>query len=323
MNLLADLASLGVRTVQLDEPCLTTPLAPGSVGALRAAYARLAEVGVELELTSYFTPWGQNLDFVLDLPVRAVQVDGVASPHEARRVARRLRPEQALLLGVVDGRNVWRTDLEARLALAEELVAELGAERLKLTSTCSLLHVPVDVHNERGLDERVGPWLSFARQKLGELGTLSRALGAGRSSVKQALDASRAIVEARRRSASTMGPRFVEDALRRECRERPVTGDEVDHVAEHLEGFVVTAQGWVQSSGAACVKPPVLFGDVRRTRSLGRQELVGVETMLRRSFLRDDAPLEPTRAALELALREEAASLQRARVNFVQVDDPP
>src|SRR5258706_5652993 len=142
----------------------------------------------------------------MELRVRSLDVDAVAATEEAKVAAGRLRCEQVLSLGLIDGRNIWRADLEARLDLAESLLAELGPERLMVGSTCSLLHVPVDVQNERSLDAEIRPWLSFARQKLDELSVLSRALGEGRAAVHDALAGSRAIVDARRASSRLHNP---------------------------------------------------------------------------------------------------------------------
>lgn len=205
-ELLADLRSHGVRSVQVDEPCLSGELPDGAADALVLAYNELSKSQLSLELTTYFGPLRENLEIALELPVRSLHLDALAAPEEARRAARRLRPEQALSLGLIDGRNVWRADLEARLALAEELLVELGPSRLMLASTCSLMHVPVDTQNERSLDAEIGPWLSFARQKLGELSVLSRGLCRGRAAVAPALAVSRALREARSASVRLHSP---------------------------------------------------------------------------------------------------------------------
>src|SRR6185436_1062714 len=151
--LLADLREQGVTSVQVDEPCLSTDLPLAAAAAFRSAYAALAECGLDLTLTTYFGPLYENLEIALTLPVHSLHLDALSAPDEARVAARRLRPDQVLSLGLIDGRNIWRADLEARLDLAESLLAELGAQRLAISSSCSLLHVPVDVQSERALDQ--------------------------------------------------------------------------------------------------------------------------------------------------------------------------
>ena len=415
--LLADLKAQGVHSVQLDEPCLSTDLPAGAATAFRVAYAELSKSGLSLELVSYFGPLRENLEIALELPVHSLHLDALGAPDEARVAARRLGPGQALSLGIVDGRNVWRADLEARLELAEGLLAELGPERLMVASTCSLLHVPVDVQSERGLDPEIGPWLSFASQKLGELAVVARGLGAGRAAVADALAASQAIVQARRDSVRLHNPavrarlqnlgqgdfqRSLPAAARRE-RQRarlrlpplPTTtigsfpqtrelrelrarhkaseisgadyeqqlrgivdatllrqeelgldvlvhgeaerNDMVEYFGELLEGMLVTAEGWVQSYGSRCVKPPILFGDVERKQPMTvrwasyaqsrsnrpvKGMLTGPVTMLKWSFVRDDETVEHSCRTLALALRDEVIDLEAAGIAVIQVDEP-
>jgi len=417
LALLADLAAHGVRSVQVDEPCLSCDLPDGAARALELAYGALAKSGLSLELTTYFGPLRENLEIALKLPVHSLHLDALSAPEEARVAARRLGPDQALSLGVIDGRNIWRADLEARMSLAEELLAALGPGRLVLASTCSLLHVPVDVQSERALDSEIGSWLSFAHQKLGELSTLARGLAHGRAAVADALAASRAIVQARASS-----PRLHDPAVRarlnaltphdlqrslpaaqrrarqrialrlpplptttigsfpqtrelRELRARHKNGevsgvdyeqqlreivdatllrqeqlgldvlvhgeaernDMVEYFGELLEGMLVSAEGWVQSYGSRCVKPPILFGDVERKRPMTvrwasyaqsrstrpvKGMLTGPITMLKWSFVRDDEPLEHSCRTLALALRDEVLDLERAGIGVIQVDEP-
>jgi 5-methyltetrahydropteroyltriglutamate--homocysteine methyltransferase len=415
--LLADLQALGVESVQIDEPCLCTDLPPAAASAFRTAYAELAECGTRLELATYFGPLRENLEIALELPVHSLHLDAVVAPEEARVAARRLRPEQRLSLGLIDGRNVWRADLEARLELAESVLADLGPARLTVASTCSLLHVPVDVQAERELDAEILPWLSFARQKLGELSVLARALEVGRGAVSEALAGSRAIVEARRASARLHDPavRARLQALRpgdfrrslpaaerrgrqrlalrlpplptttigsfpqtrelRELRARRKSGDVsgadyeqqlrgivdatllrqeelgldvlvhgeaertdmVEYFGELLDGMLVTVEGWVQSYGSRCVKPPILFGDVSRRLPMTvrwasyaqsrssrpvKGMLTGPVTMLKWSFVRDDEPLAHSCQTLALALRDEVLDLESAGIAVIQVDEP-
>jgi len=106
---------------------------------------------------------------------------------------------------VIDGRNVWKTDLNAVLDWLEPVRDQLG-ERLWIAPSCSLLHVPVDLDSEQRLDPEVRPWLAFARQKLDELQVLARALNQGRESVRAELDANRAAIDSRRQSARVNDP---------------------------------------------------------------------------------------------------------------------
>lgn len=117
----------------------------------------------------------------------------------------------------------------------------------------------------------------------------------------------------------------------------PERNDMVQYFAEHLDGFAVTANGWVQSYGSRCTRPSILWGDVSRpapitvdwsayTQSLTDKPvkgmLTGPVTILAWSFVRDDQPLGETARQVALALRDEIADLEEAGIRVVQVDEP-
>lgn len=207
-ELLRRLIAAGADWVQIDEPCLVLDLDERTRSALRTAYGMLArEVPrAKLLLTTYFGGLGDNLDTALALPVDGLHLDLVRAPAQLAAVLERCPAHLALSLGVVDGRNVWRADLSAILDRLEPALARLGAERLMLGPSCSLMHVPIDLALEAGLDAEVKGWLAFAVQKVEELATLGRALTEGRNAVRDALDASVAARESRLRSARTHDP---------------------------------------------------------------------------------------------------------------------
>lgn len=207
-EVLARLASQGVEWVQMDEPILALDLEAGWRQAFESAYHRLHNQGVKLLVASYFGPLADNLLTAVQLPVAGLHVDAVAAPEELARVADWLPAHKVLSVGIVDGRNVWRTDLEHALARLEPVYQRLG-ERLWLAPSCSLLHVPLDLDLEERLDPEIKSWLAFGRQKLVELKTLARALDAGRTAVATELAANRQALESRRTS-----PRVVDAQVR-------------------------------------------------------------------------------------------------------------
>jgi len=117
-----------------------------------------------------------------------------------------VRPDLVLSLGVVDGRNVWRTDLAAVLDRLEPVAERRGVERLMLAPSCSLLHVPVDLELEDQLDPELRSWLAFAVQKITELGVIAHALSEGRDAVVDALADSDAALASRRSSPRIHDP---------------------------------------------------------------------------------------------------------------------
>ena len=204
-ELLRELARRGVDWVQIDEPALVMDLDEGWRHTFRLAYQALQGAGVRLLLTSYFGPLEDNLQLVCELPVAGVHLDAVRGRREITALADWLPDYKVLSLGVIDGRNVWKSDLNALLDELEPLHERLG-ERLWLAPSCSLLHVPVDLARETELDAEVRDWLAFATQKLDELDILGQALNRGRGAVAEALAANAESLARRRASARVVNP---------------------------------------------------------------------------------------------------------------------
>jgi 5-methyltetrahydropteroyltriglutamate--homocysteine methyltransferase len=207
-GLLRRLEAAGAAWVQIDEPCLVLDLDQRALVALEAAYATLAESGPapRLLLTTYFGGLGDNLESVLRLPVSGLHLDLVRAQSQLDDVLARAPADLVLSLGVVDGRNVWRTDLAAVLDRLEPVAERRGVDRLMLAPSCSLLHVPVDLELEDQLDPELRSWLAFAVQKITELGVIARALSEGRDAVVDALADSDAAVASRRSSPRIHDP---------------------------------------------------------------------------------------------------------------------
>ncbi|WP_040663006.1 5-methyltetrahydropteroyltriglutamate--homocysteine S-methyltransferase [Nitrococcus mobilis] len=416
-ELLHRLAGRGIEWVQMDEPILVCDLDAAWQAAFKAAYQQLAaQHHPRLLLTTYFGGLGANLEWALQLPVGGVHVDLVRAPEQLSEILPRLTEEKVLSAGVIDGRNIWRTDLEAWLEPLGRAQEQLG-ERLWLAPSCSLLHVPVDLAGETRLDDELKNWLAFGVQKLEEVALLGRALREGRASIAQALEANRAALAARRESSrihnaavqqrlravsptmsrraspysqraplqrarlklpllptTTIGSFPQTQAIRAARRDyragrleraayeqrmraeiehtiktqealgldmlvhgEPERNDMVEYFGELLEGFASTQQGWVQSFGSRCVKPPIIYGDVRRAgpmtvewiryaQSLTERPvkgmLTGPVTILQWSFVRDDQPRAATCQQIALALRGEVGDLEAAGIRAIQVDEP-
>ncbi len=413
-ELLQGIASLGVEWVQIDEPILALDLPPQWQQAFEQSYHRLGTPGLSKLLAVYFGPLQENLGVACTLPVEGLHLDAVRGGDELSRILDRLSPYQVLSLGIVDGRNVWRTDLERALQRLEEPSRRLG-ERLWLAPSCSLQHVPVDLAAERQLDAGLRTWLAFALQKLEELALLRQALDSGRDSVRGELQAAREAMAIRRatwqrptgdgasnrvpdgrltertspypqraqaqRQALKLPPfptttigsfpqtaqirrarrdfhqgtldeaayrETVQAEIRRAIQAQEALGldllvhgeaernDMVEYFGEQLAGFAVTRNGWVQSYGSRCVKPPILYGDVRRPKAMTLEwsryaqsltdkpvkgMLTGPVTLLNWSFVRDDQPRADTCLQIALALRQEVLDLEAAGITAIQIDE--
>lgn len=205
-ELLGLLAEKGIEWVQIDEPTLVTELAPQWQEAFRTAYAALSGCSVKLLLTTYFGQLKENLELACSLPVAGLHLDAVNARDEVDQVIEQLSRDKVLSLGVVNGRNIWKTDLSALLDWLEPVAQQLD-ERLWIAPSCSLLHVPVDLASEQTLDAEIRSWLAFAQQKLDELRVIHSALNNGRASVAAELAENLAALNSRRTSPRVHNPK--------------------------------------------------------------------------------------------------------------------
>ncbi len=407
-DLLRALADAGVAWVQLDEPAYAADRSAEEVEALRAAYTRI--VGLDRRpqvfVASYFGELGAALPALLGTGVEAIGVDLVAGPGNINALAAAGPIHRTTIVaGVVDGHNVWRTDLRAAAATAATLTGL--ADDVAVSTSCSLLHVPVDLDSEPDLDPQLRDRLAFARQKVDEVVALGRALRDGiatlpppprptpaqwrddrvrarlaalrpehtrRTPYPQRIAAQRAHLPLPPLPTTTIGSFPQTDALRAAradlragrldaagyteriraeigrviaVQERlgldvlvhgePERNDMVQYFGEQLTGFAATVNGWVQSYGSRCVRPPIIYGDVSRpapmtvawsryAQSLTTRPvkgmLTGPVTILAWSFVRTDQPLAETANQVALALRDEARDLEAAGIRIIQVDEP-
>ena len=204
-QLLNALAAQGVEWVQVDEPILVTELHADWQHAFNLAYHELKACPIKLLVATYFGQLQENLYLAANLPVAGLHIDAINGHDDIRPVLNLLSGHKVLSLGVINGRNIWKTDLTAVLAWLEPLAERLG-DKLWIAPSCSLLHVPVDLNSEQKLDAEITSWLAYAVQKLDELQVLAQALRAGRDSVKEALAANQAALAARRSSPRVNNP---------------------------------------------------------------------------------------------------------------------
>jgi 5-methyltetrahydropteroyltriglutamate--homocysteine methyltransferase len=228
--LLCRLAAEGAEWVQLDEPCLVLDLAAAALRAYETAYTRLARAAPTLRrlLATYFGGLGANLPHVLRLPVDGLHLDLVRAPEQLEAALAAAPGTLSLSLGLVDGRNVWRTDLDRALAITERAVDRLGPDRVQVAPSCSLLHCPLDLDLETRLDPEIRRGMAFARQKIQELSILARGLRQGREAIEAPLAESRLALASRAAS-----PRRVDRAV--QARAAAVAGVKLRRAAPRAE----------------------------------------------------------------------------------------
>ena len=204
-QLLHELQNIGVEWVQIDEPVLVMELSEAWKHAFRKSYFQLQASSIKLLLTTYFGQLQDNLQLACELPVAGLHLDAVSAENEVAKVIDWLPTHKILSLGIINGRNVWKTDLIQTLDWLEPLHARLQ-DRLWLAPSCSLLHVPVDLASEQELDADTRSWLAFAIQKLDELEILAKALNYGRASVAALLKENQAAIASRKQSQRVHRP---------------------------------------------------------------------------------------------------------------------
>ena len=415
--LLTQLGRAGADWVQMDEPRLVLDLSEDVGLAFPRVYQRLSGVAhaPRVLLTTYFGGLGDNTEIVASLPVSGIHADLVRAPEQLEPLLKTLPKDRFLSAGVVDGRNVWRTDLDAALGLLCSAADVVGPERVFVAPSCSLLHCPVDLSLEKQLDPELRGWLSFATDKLRELKALAHALTTG-DTASEEFERSRHARDGRRNSnrahsvavtarlrsitedmtkrsgsypvrhekqrslglpllpTTTIGSfpqtaevraaraefksgkrdrasydAFLRDEIARAVRLQESLGldvlvhgefernDMVEYFGEQLSGFAFTENGWVQSYGSRCVKPPIIYGDVSRPSSMSvewskyaqsltklpmKAMLTGPVTILQWSFVRDDQPRAVTCRQIALAIRDEVLDLEAAGLRVIQIDEP-
>ena len=422
IQILKELESLGAEYVQIDEPSLCTDLSQDVKDAYIKAFAQIRKATrLKIILTTYFGPLADNAALAAGLGADILHIDLVRAPEQAASIASLLPNDISLSLGVVDGRNIWKNDFRQSLDIIEKAKEKLESDRLLVSTSCSLLHSPIDLDaetDEKTLPRKVKRWMAFARQKVAEVVTLADlADGKGSYAAQKALHENKADIQDRRTSALTNNPdvqkrlaavtpdmaqrkspfseriqqqrkslslpafptttigsfpqtadvrswrskfkkgeltkdqytALIKSEIERTIRIQEEIGldvlvhgesernDMVEYFGEQLSGFAFTRNGWVQSYGSRCVKPPVIYGDVSRPHAMTvdwavyaqsltdkpvKGMLTGPVTILQWSFVRNDQPRALTMKQIALAIRDEVVDLEKAGIRVIQIDEP-
>ena len=417
---LSKFKELGAEWVQIDEPTLVEDRTEEERSLYQQAYAGLASQSnrPKIMLQTYFESLNGNWDTAVNLPVEGLGLDFVRNDENRAALKQKGFPADKVLgAGVVNGRNVWRSNLNDKLSLLEEIAETVDKDRIWVQPSSSLLHLPHDVQLEEKLDQDVKNILAFAQERVEEVAILTKGLNEGRDAVKAELDANAKVFEQALKSTqiydaktqervasvsesdfsrkspfreriekqkaelklpdyptTTIGsfPQtkevrsmrarwkkgsisdqeywdFMRERTKEVIKQQEEIGldvlahgefertDMVEFFAEKLEGMAVTEHAWVQSYGSRCVRPPIIFGDVRRPEPMTvdmikfaqdqtskpmKGMLTGPVTILNWSFEREDIPAHQTSNQIALALLDEVVDLQNAGIRVIQVDEP-
>ncbi len=182
-TVLTKLFTAGADWVQIDEPVLVKDISAQTEKAFKSAYQKLGDITnrPQLMLTSYFGSLGDNIELAFSLPVEGIHLDLVSEENSWEILNRIPAKGKILSLGIINGHNVWRTDLDFILEKLKKNSTILSGETY-LAPSCSLLHVPLDINQEEHISEPMKSWLSFAIQKLEEISALAAAVNEGKKS---------------------------------------------------------------------------------------------------------------------------------------------
>ncbi|WP_369902848.1 5-methyltetrahydropteroyltriglutamate--homocysteine S-methyltransferase [Bacillus manliponensis] len=419
-QLLQDLEEAGVQWIQIDEPIFVS-LTKEEIADAKNVYETLCKAAPNLSimLQTYFDSVEENYEEIITFPVAGIGLDFV---HGREGNIRALSTygfpsDKALGFGCVDGRNIWKADIDNILALFETLQEKVSPKEWIIQPSCSLLHVPLDKSVETHLSGELYDALSFANDKLEELSIIQKALTNGRESVANELetynkahetihnssvrnredvkaaraalqneDFKRPLVFAERYNiqqealqlpvlpTTTIGSfpqtpevrqtrkkwrnneitneqyeTFIEEETKKWIEHQEKIGldvlvhgefertDMVEYFGEKLAGFSFTKNGWVQSYGSRCVKPPVIYADVAFVNGMTIKEtvfaqnctnkivkgmLTGPVTILNWSFVRNDISRKEVAYQIAIALRHEIKQLESNGIRIIQVDEP-
>jgi len=423
LEIFKSLKSSGAEYIQIDEPFLALDISDKTKNIYSKVYEKINKEIPEIKiiLTTYFDAIGDNLDTTLSLPVDTLHIDLVRNPEQLDEILEKIPANLNLSLGVVDGRNIWKNDFEYSLKTIKKAQEKLGSDRIFISSSCSLLHVPYDLDletKEESLPTEIKQWMAFAKQKIKEISNLKelslenpskesikaleenkKAMSAKKLSnlihdekVKEQIKNLNSIPVSRKSEfakrkvlqqevlklplfpTTTIGSfpqtkevrswrakfkkgeisaeeytKLLQEETKRTVERQEKMGidvlvhgefernDMVEYFGEQLKGFAFTENGWVQSYGSRCVKPPVIYGDVSRpepmtvfwskyaqslTSNWMKGMLTGPVTILQWSFVRNDQPRRDTANQIALAIREEVLDLEKAGIKVIQIDEP-
>jgi len=199
-TLLADLKAAGAEWVQVDEPILVLDSAKNLESQFVSAYTALAKVAPKILLATYFARLESNVEYIAKLPIAGLHIDLDRSPEQLDSVIAAIKSTNIVLsLGLVSGRNIWKTDFAHAIKLGQKAIDALGADRVIVATSSSLLHTPVTLASEKKLTAEQKDWFSFALEKAGEVATIAAVLsGSQDAAVTAALEENKVSIAKRR-----------------------------------------------------------------------------------------------------------------------------
>ncbi|RXK00611.1 5-methyltetrahydropteroyltriglutamate--homocysteine S-methyltransferase [Arcobacter sp. CECT 8989] len=407
-------------TVQIDEPIFVKDNEQKVLSLIKPTYDKLASVSenIKIIVATYFEHSNEATKVLVNTPIYALALDFLYGKKNIESLSDIAKSDKKLIAGVVDGRNIWKNDIEKSVSILEEISQEVKKENILISSSCSLLHTPFTLRYEEKLDKKIKSWLSYAEEKLDEIHLISKLFFQGKSSLNEieAKDFEKNIEASKSRKTSTVihdekvkqrvetftklsrekdfeerikiqkellkyedlatttigsfpqtpeirkarrdfksneiskedyekqMKQYIDEciAFQEECgievlvHGEPERNDMVEYFGEQLKGYGFSQNGWVQSYGSRCVKPPFIYGDISRPKAMTvdwityaqsktdkimKGMLTGPVTILNWSFVRDDKPRDEVSKQIAVALSDEIDDLQKSGIKIIQVDE--
>lgn len=401
--------------IQFDEPIFSKGKDERFYGKIKDIYNQIASKGFKTIVTTYFEHSLEATEILCQTNIDGIGLDFLYGEKNLSSLNQIAKSGKTLYAGIIDGRNIWVADLEKKLSILEKIAQEIPKEKIILSTSCSLLHVPFSKNSEIKMDKEILSWLSYAREKIGELELLETAFKGSLNAEDKQKWQENISINANRKTSTKINDKSTQERLKQPIKTQrdvafkeriklqhqslnypilptttigsfpqtpelralrlsfkkgeidektyekgiesyikdcvafqeeigldvlvhgePERNDMVEYFGEQLKGFVFSQNGWVQSYGSRCVKPPIIFGDVSRpkpmtlkwityaqslTSKILKGMLTGPVTILNWSFVRDDIPRSAVCKQISLGISDEINDLQNAGIKIIQVDE--
>jgi 5-methyltetrahydropteroyltriglutamate--homocysteine methyltransferase len=406
--------------IQFDEPIFVKDLDIKVLSLIKPSYDRLSFVAknVKIAVVSYFENSCEATKILVNTPIWAIGLDFLYGKKNLDSLELIVKSDKILIAGIVDGRNIWKNNIDSSLELLTKIAKSVKKENLLISSSCSFLHVPFSIKYEEKMDKQIKNWLSYGIEKLDELSLISKIFFDGTDSLndkqaalfqvnaeanslrktsslihdvivkkrvqnisktereglyKDRIKTQKETLSYKELSTTTIGSfpqtleirearkafkntQISEDEYNKKIKEyineciafqeecgldvlvhgEPERNDMVEYFGEQLKGYGFSQNGWVQSYGSRCVKPPFIYGDISRvkpmtvkwakyaqskTNKIVKGMLTGPVTILNWSFVRNDMNRSDVSRQIALAICDEVDDLQNSGIKIIQVDE--
>lgn len=162
--------------VQFDEPLFVKDLEPKFLSLLKPVYDELSSVSsnIKIVVTTYFEHSNEATKILVNTPIWALGLDFIHGNKNLESLELIKNSNKVLIAGVIDGRNIWKSNFEDKINLLNKISNVVSKENIIVGTSCSLLHVPFTLSYEDNLDKEIKSWLAFANEKLKELNLVSK-----------------------------------------------------------------------------------------------------------------------------------------------------